>query len=134
MIEVTVRPRNVRELRHNFRRAPNLALKYLSRATKAGILEVEKQADDSNFQFKTPRAQRTGQLQRSFAHGRRFSADGLRGAIGPTVFYAPYVYFGTNRGLRPNRYMDRIAKAAEPAVNKHFEKAIDTFINEIARV
>lgn len=133
MIEVQVRVQNLDVLRANFRTAPALTLKYLAKATSASIFEVEKQAVDRNFQFKTPRPRRTGQLANSFAFGRRIAPDGLSGSIGPTVRYAPYVYFGTARGLRPNKYMDRIARAAEPKVQEHFQKAVDTIVDKLAK-
>lgn len=134
MISLTVRVQNLEELRANFRKAPALTLQHLSQATKAAIFEVEKQAVDRNFRFRTPRAMRTGYLALSFAYGRYFAPGGLRGAIGPTAHYAPYVYWGTRRGIRPNYFMDRIAEAAEPAVNKHFEKAVATVVRELADV
>lgn len=133
MIEMRVSVRGLDALRANFSKAPAFTLKYLAKATSAAIFEVEKQAVDSNFQFKTPRSQRTGQLQQSFAHGRYLSPTGLMGSIGPTVRYAPYVYYGTRRGLLPNKYMDRIAKAAEPKVQEHFQKAVDIITSELAK-
>lgn len=133
MIAVNIQVQNLDKLRANFAKAPAMTLKYLARATAAAIFEVEKQAVDKNFQFKTPRAQRTGQLQQSFAFGRRIAPDGLSASIGPTVRYAPYVYFGTTRGLRPNKYMDRIAEAATPGVQKHFQKAVDNVISNLAK-
>lgn len=133
MIEMKVRVQNLDRLRANFRKAPGLTLKYLARATKASVFEVEKQAIDRNFQFKLPRARRTGQLAQSFAYGRYIAPDGLSASIGPTVRYAPHVYFGTSRGIRPNRYMDRIARAAEPHVNRHFNKAADIIVSKIAK-
>lgn len=134
MIALRISISNLDALRANFAKAPQLALSYLSQATKAAIFEVEKQAVDSNFRFKTPRAFRTGYLALSFAYGRSFSPSGLRGAIGPTAHYAPYVYFGTRRGIRPNPYMDRIAGAAEAGVNKQFETAVDKIVTALADV
>ena len=134
MIAITLRIDNLDQLRSNFGRAPSRALHWLSRATQAAIFEVEKQAVDANFRFVTPRSLRTGYLALSFAYGRRFDRGGLRGSIGPTAHYARFVYFGTRRGVRPNPYMDRIAAAAEPAVNVHFEKAVDSFVSELAAV
>jgi hypothetical protein len=125
---------NLDALRSNFQKAPSLALSYLSRATKASIFEVQKQAVDSNFQFKTPRAKRTGYLSLSFGYGLRIDPSGLRAAIGPTAYYAPFVEFGTRRGIQPNPYMERIAKAAKPAVEKQFETAVEGFVAELARV
>lgn len=134
MINVRIQIQNLPQLRSNFSRAPATALKYLSKATSASIFEVEKQAIDPNFKFKTPRAKRTGYLQLSFQYGRYFAPGGLMASIGPTAIYAPYVYFGTARGIKPNPYMDRIAKAATPDIEKHFESAVDKFVTEIARV
>lgn len=134
MISVSLRIDNLDALRANFRRAPGITLGYLAKATQAAIFEVEKQAVDQNFRFRLPRAMRTGYLSLSFAYGRAFRNGGLQGSIGPTAHYAPYVYFGTRRGMRPNPYMDRIAEAAEPAVNKHFEDAVDKIVSDIAKV
>ncbi len=132
MIAIQVHVKGLDALRANFSKAPGLTLKYLAKATSASIFEVEKESIDRNFQFVTPRAQRTGQLQQSFAHGRRISPDGLSGSIGPTVRYAPYVYYGY-KGRRANKYMDRIAKAAEPQIQKHFEKAVDIIVDNLAK-
>lgn len=134
MIGLRVEVRNLDALRSNFSKAPGLALKYLAAATTAAIFEVEKQAIDKNFQFKTPRSFRTGYLSLSFAYGKSFAPGGLRAAIGPTARYAHFVHDGTRRGIRANPYMERIAKAAEPAVGKHFEKAIDKLVDDIAKV
>jgi hypothetical protein len=139
MIPLTISITNLDALRANFGKAPSLALKYLAKATTASIFEVEKQAVDRNFQFKTPRALRTGRLALSFAQGRVIAPGGLRAAIGPTArhrgfYYPAAVYFGTTRGLRANPFMDRIARAAEPDVNQHFEKAVDLLVSDIARV
>lgn len=134
MITVKVEIKNLAALRSNFGRAPTLALKHLSKAVAASVFEVEKQAVDRNFQFKTPRALRTGFLQQSFSYGRYIAPGGLRASIGPTAHYAPYVYFGTRRGIRPNLYMDRIARAAEPHIGKHFEKAVDLFVSDLAKI
>lgn len=133
MIEMQIKVQNLDTLRANFRKAPMLTLKYLAAATKASISEVKKQAVDANFQFKWPRARRTGQLAQSFSHGIKLEQGGLRGSIGPTVRYAPYVYFGNSRGLRPNKYMDRIAKAATPHVEKQFEKATEKIVENLAK-
>lgn len=132
MISLSIQINNLDQLRANISKAPALGLKYLGKATEAALFEVEKEAHDGNFKFKTPRALRTGMLERSFKFGRYISPSKLMGSIGPTVHYAPHVYFGTQRGSTPNPFMDRIAKASEQAVNKHFEKAVDLFVKDIA--
>lgn len=134
MIAVTVRIDNLAQLRANFQKAPTTTLRWLSKATAASIAEVEKEAVDRNLQFKWPRHMRTGMLQQSFSFGRFFAPGGLYASIGPTVSYAPYVYFGTRRGMVPNRYMDRIAGTAEPQIGKHFERAVDGITSELANI
>lgn len=131
VVKMNIRIENLNELRANFNKAPQLSLKYLSQAVAASIFEVEKQAVDRNFQFKTPRSGRTGFLQSSFSQGKQIK--GLKGAIGPTTFYSPFVYFGTSRGIAANPFMDRIAEASEDSVTKHFKKAIDLFLRDIAK-
>lgn len=130
MISVNIEIRDIDKLRTSIARAPGRSVKYLANATKAAIFEVEKQSIDRNFQFKWPRSKRTGQLQRSFAFGRYIDPSGLVASIGPTVYYAPFVYFGT-RNMVPNYFMDRIARAAEPHIQKHFDTAVEKIINDI---
>jgi hypothetical protein len=134
MIQLNIQIKNLDQLRANFSKAPGIALSYIAKATKAAIFEIEKQAVDKNFQFKTPRPLRTGFLQQSFSFGRFIAPSGLYASIGPTVHYAPYVYFGTSRGVKPNPFMERIAAAAEPDVNRHFETAVDLIVRDIAKV
>lgn len=133
MVSMKLKIEGLDTLRENFRLSPFTTLKYLSRAVRASIFEVEKQAVDRNFQFKTPRGARTGWLEKSFSFGRYFSPNGLIGSIGPTAKYAPFVYFGTSRGISPNRYIDRIASAAEPEVEKYFNDAINQIVTELAK-
>lgn len=130
MIKMTITIDNIDKLRDSFAKAPQTMLKYLSQAVAASIFSIEKHATDANFQFKTPRSMRSGYLAQSFAFGRKIEA--LRGSIGPTAMYAPYVYFGTSRGIAPNPYMDRIVNASEREVGDHFNKAVESAVAEIA--
>jgi hypothetical protein len=134
MISMQIEVGNLDRLRANVARSPDLALKYLAKATKAAIFEVEKQAIDSNFQFKTPRVFRTGRLSLSFAHGRVFENNGLRGRIGPTATSGKDHFYYPGKVHQTNPYMERIAKVAEPHVVGHFEKAIDLFIDDISKI
>ena len=130
MIAVQVQIRGLDALRRNFDRAPSLTLKYLADATKRSIHHIDAQVTEGGImQFKTPRSKRTGHLVARFGSHKEFINGGLAGFTGPSVHYAPYVYHGT-RGRRGNKYMDRIAKAAEPGINKIFNEAVA----EIARV
>lgn len=129
-VSISVHVERLDELRDAFRKAPNLAREKIKKAVYASIFEVEKESTDRNFQFKWPRSRRTGQLEQSFKRGMFIHPSGLYASIGPTVKYAPYVYFGT-RNMRPNRFMDRIANSAEPKVNRHFNDAVDAIIESL---
>lgn len=130
---MTIHIEGLQELRDNFAKAPATTLKYLQWATQNAIGEVENEAVDRNFQFVTPRIDRSGLLQRSFDFGRWFSPDRLSASIGPTVNYAEDVYFG-KRGGRANFYMDRIANAAQGRVQSHFQDAVDKITDTIANI
>lgn len=133
MISISIKIENLDKLRSNVASAPALTLKVLAKAVKASIYEIEKNSVDRNFQFKTPRPLRTGDLQKSFAFGRYIAPNGLSASIGPTVLYAPYVYFGTSRGIAPNPFMDRIARESEGPINKYFDQAVDLVADHIAK-
>lgn len=133
-VSISVDARDIDRLRASVRRAPGLVKEYVAKAVLASAIAVEKQAVDRNFQFKWPRAARTGVLQRSWDFGRFIHPSGLMASVGPTAHYAPYVYFGTSRGLPPNPFMDRIAAAASPEVARLFGEAADAVALRVARM
>jgi hypothetical protein len=132
---VEVKIENLDELRRAIRDYPKIANPILADTINASLAIVHQiTGNDAIFQFKLPRAKRTGFLQLSFAQGIRLaSPKSLWGSIRPTVHYAPYVYFGTSRGIAPNPYIDRIAKAAEPRIQKFFKQAADRIVSTIAK-
>lgn len=130
MTEVRIKVSGLEKIEGYFKVAPLVTRKWLSKAIKAGILEVQKQAVDSNFQFKTPRPFRTGLLQQSFKFG--LVIRDTYASIGPTVRYAEFVHEGTSR-VTANPFMIRIAKASEKDVQKHFDKAGENIEKEIAK-
>lgn len=135
MAAVTVTVEGLDQLRANFKKYPDVSKKYLNKAIAASIILLERNADDSGdsklFQFKTPRAKRTGMLALSFKQGMKFGD--LYGEIGPTVNYAPYVYYGTKRST-PNPYMDRIAKASEKDISTFFADALKYITEDISKI
>lgn len=131
MIELKVQIKNLDRLRESAVRAPQIALKYLGKATQAAIFEIEKEAVDRNFQFKTPRAKRTGNLERSFKFGRYIHPSKLMASIGPTATAGASHFYYPLKVYESNKYMDRIAQSAEKEISKHFEKATELIVNEI---
>lgn len=121
--DVTITINGLDELRASFRRAPTLVRYWINRAIQASIFEIEKNATDENFMFKTPRALRTGMLQRSFKFGTVFGD--MMGSIGPTVGYAVVVH-------ERNPFMGRIVQKAVPDITKHFGDALDEIVGQLA--
>lgn len=149
--------RNIDQLRAALESEPALSKRFFSRAINAALAVMSRtKAEESIFQFKTPRQLRTGLLQQSFDLGMKpASEDRLIGSIGPTVLYAPFLQFGTaahiiravkagglaNRktgqffgsvvhhpGTQANPYMERILKASERDINEHFDRALQLVV------
>ena len=131
-MSIVVKIENLEDIKLNLRNYPKISIKWLNKAIHASILELKKNANDDNFQFKTPRGKRTGFLALSFGLG--ISYGDLYGSIGPTAEYAPYVYYGTSRGISPNPYMDRILRASNDSIQKYFNDAAEEIVTEIAHV
>ena len=133
MAQVAVTIRGLEEFKRAVQKTPQLSRGLLARAINASLAELDKEAVDRNFKFKTPRSLRTGFLQQSFAAGlRKAHAQRLVGSIGPTMHYAIYVHEGTSRGIKPNRFMPRIAEAAESRIQKHFDTVLDKLVKHLA--
>jgi hypothetical protein len=124
MIDLNIEIKGINKLKDMYARRPDVVKQYMNKAIAASVFEIEKQAVDSNFQFNTPRALRTGYLQRSFKFG--IILGDLQGAIGPTAEYAPMVH-------KRNQFMPRIARASQPYVEKHFNQALKLIIEDLGK-
>lgn len=120
---VTIEVVGLSRLQAQFQQAPSIVRNWLNKAIYASIFEIEKEAVDENFLFKTPRALRTGLLQRSFKFGIQFRD--LEGSIGPTVFYAQKVH-------NTNPFMQRITGKAKPHIERHFNDALSNIVRDMA--
>jgi hypothetical protein len=72
---------------------------------------------------------KTTRMSQSFKEG--IVRGNLFRAVGPTVDYAIYVDQGT-RYIRPRLFMDKLAKASEPLIDKRFEEATDKIVQALA--
>lgn len=90
---------------------------------KKSIHTVERYEVIETSTFKRP----TGRLANSIAQGKEFRD--LYGSVGPTVYYAKFVNYGT-RYITPNPFIQRGATAARPDISKiakqEIKKAMDT--------
>jgi hypothetical protein len=133
MSTFTIKIEGLQEMVRQLKNYPNIARSQYAKAINTSLGLIAREANDSNFLFRTPRALRSGLLERSFQKPDKLaSPNDLTGKIGPKVWYAPLVYFGTNR-TRANPYMDRIAMAAEPAVQRQFKTALDFVVEALAK-
>lgn len=134
MPQVTVKIENLDKLIKSLKNYPETSRPILAKAINASLLEIEKEATDDNFQFKTARPLRTGYLQLSFKYGFRLATEqNLVGKIGPTARYAIWVHEGTSRGVEPNPFMVRIVAKAERKINEHFKKALELITEQLAK-
>ncbi len=122
MIEISIT--NLDKLQDSLKKYPVIAERWLQRAIEASIAEIQKNATRGVLPW------RTGRLAQSFGEGIRYGR--LWGKIGPTVNYAIFVHEGTSRGIKPNRFMARIAEKANPAIQKHFNISLEKIVEEIA--
>lgn len=133
MSVVTITVKNLNEVKQALAEYPNISKPIVAKAINASLIEIDKEATDDNFQFKTPRGQRTGYLQLSFKYGFvEASENNLKGTIGPAAKYAIFVHEGTSRGIQPNPFMIRIAKKVQPKVSDHFKEALEIITKQIA--
>lgn len=124
MIQLDIKVEGINSIKSAWAKRPDLVKRYMNRAIEASIFEIEKNAVDENFQFKTPRSIRTGYLQRSFKFG--IVSKDLYGAIGPTVHYA-------NKVHDTNLFMPRIARVAQPAIERHFKEALKLLTEDLSK-
>jgi len=124
MIEMNIKVNGLSGLKSAFQKRPEIVKKYINDAISRSIFIIENNATDDNFQFITPRSQRTGWLQRSFKLG--IQTRDFFGSIGPTAEYAPKVHAS-------NPFMERIARAAQPHIERELNDAVAGITSEIAR-
>lgn len=124
MIQLDIKVEGFNEIKNAWAKRPEVVKKYINRAIEASIFEIEKNAVDENFEFKTPRSLRTGYLQRSFKFG--ILTKDLYGEIGPTVLYAQKVH-------RTNQFMPRIARISQPAIERHFSQGLKFIVEDLVK-
>ena len=133
-MEIQLKVQGLEKLKASLENARQVCSPIVAKAINASLVEIQNEANDSNFQFKTPRSQRTGMLQLSFKYGFTFATENLlKGGIGPTVKYAVYVHEGTNRGIQPNPFMVRIVAKVQPKVNDIFGQALEQISKALAK-
>jgi hypothetical protein len=140
---------------------PQISRPLFVRAINASLITIESVAHDPVFEFRTPRGERTGLLEDSFAYGKRLAAESnLSGSVGPTVRYAKFVEEGTSAhtitvrnkkvlankktgeifgrtvhhpGTPANPFMERIADRATPKIQDLFAQTVDKLTQQLCQ-
>lgn len=144
MADFEVQLQNKERILDAFRRFPRTAEFWMQRAIVAGAAELHKAATRETVPW------RTGRLVQSFGQG--ITIGRLYASVRPTVKYAIFVHEGTqphlitvvnkrvladkktgrffgtkvhHPGTRPRRFLIDIIEKASPAIQQHFEQALD---------
>lgn len=138
MPQIAVEIKNLDRLLAALKKYPAISRPQLAKGINASLLEIQKNATDANFQFKTPRSRRTGMLQLSFKDGFEYATDTkLEGSIGPTArskggaYYPLFVHEGTGR-MSPNPFMERIADASTVKINGYIIESLEKILAQVA--
>lgn len=123
MIAIDIEVKGLDKIAKAFLKRPEVVKRYINNAISKSIFKLKEEANDRNFQFKTPRPLRTGYLQRSFDFG--IQTKDFFGSIGPTAEYAPAVH-------KRNQFMERIARMAQPTMQRYFDEAADNITKDLA--
>lgn len=121
MADIQVRIKNLPQIRAAFAQAPSLMAKNLQRAIGQSIFTIERES-----KLRTP--VRTGFLRAS--HTTQLQP--LRGEVGPTADYAPYVHSGT-RYMRARPFLLQGVQAGENQIQGFFKDAVQKTLDKIAR-
>lgn len=147
---VEVEIQNLKELLFNLKRYPRIAEKWIQKAVVAAAAELQKVTIRGVVPW------RTGML----AHSFRVAVGRLFARVWPAVKYAVYVHEGTrphlilprvkralywegaghpvrrvlHPGTKANRFLVRMVELAKPKIEKHFKKAGDQILKEIAKI
>jgi len=154
MPEMSIKIKGLEQLRKSIRKFPEISAKYLQKAIKYSLMEIERETIP-----KTPVSE--GRLRSSF----RTALQPLRGVFGPTAKYGIFVHEGTRphwpsfgegtplnrwarlhgiepflvaraisrRGTKAKPFLKEGIKDALPKINFRFEKALEEIIKETAK-
>ena len=121
MANINITIKNMPQIRAAFAKAPKLTVNALNTAIHKSIFTIERDS-----KLRTPVD--TGFLRAS--HRSLFS--NLRGEVGPTAMYAPYVHDGTSR-MKGRPFLLQAVQGDEQKIQGYFEDAVQGVLDTIAR-
>ena len=120
---VTFKVEHADKIAEQFAKSPKITLKWLLKAQKATVGELSKNTTKATVPWDQ------GALAQTFED--KISRQGV--SYFPTRLYAPFVYFGTSRGIKPTKYLDRILELSEKDIVKHYTVAMNEAAKEITQ-
>lgn len=121
MPNVTVKIKNLAQIRAAFGQAPRLMTRELNTAIKKSVFSIESQSKQ-----RTPVL--TGRLRAS--HQSVFG--NLRGEVGPTTNYAIFVHEGT-RFMQGRPFLLEAVMSLESKIQNFFKDAVQNVLDDIGR-
>lgn len=119
----SVEIKGLKEMEAAFKKSPKDAEEIFQQAIVKAAAILAENTDSNTVPFKT------GNLIRSF---NPVDIGKLFARWYPRAHYAPYVQFGTRRGLRPRKYMEAIVSKSKRKINELFGNALKAFVNKVA--
>lgn len=120
-MKIQIKIKNIEQIRHAFRIAPEDMKRELGRAIQKATFQVGRQSRKNA-------PVDTGRLRAS--HVERFTPT--KGTIEPTAYYAFFVHEGT-RFMRGRPFLARAVESEAPQVEDFFAQAVQTVFDNIAR-
>lgn len=121
---ITIEIENADRIIQMLKKAPDVMMKWLEKANTASLMELQKRTVRGVVPY------RTGALMQTFDYTPK-PTKGLKFEYYPTREYAPYVYYGTSRGIQPNKYLDRILELARQSIMGHYDQAVEQASKEL---
>lgn len=72
----------------------------------------------------------TGRLRASITPEITTNTQDVIGIVGSNVIYAPYQEFGTRRGLKGRRYLQRAFESNQTAIIARFDRAVNQVVEK----
>ncbi len=118
---VSIEIKNLDKIQEAFKKAPEEAKTYFEILLDAIVATLSKNTIRGVVPYDT------GTMMNTF----EWSKQTLKRYYFPTRHYAPYVYYGTSRGIKANPYMERIADRSQSEIDKHIEDTANILIHKI---
>jgi len=127
MAKVTLEIKGLDNLLKMAEKYPAVSIKHINNAINESLVRIRKGAVDNSPVL-------TGKLKGTWALKPVTNLSGTLQNLAQTkksAYYANFVEFGTSRGIKPQRFLQRSVASNEASVNNAFSKALDNILKEI---